>query len=353
MSSFIRKFFFINKILKSNQSIVIFLFFLLVYYIFFVLCKCYCLTNNSSEFITKIAIISDLNEKYGAIYYSPEVSTAIKLLIDHEKPDLVLCAGDMIAAQKLSISEDQILSMWQAFDQNVLSPITNNNIAFAFTLGNHDASGYTHYAKDREIAKRFWLNKKDKLKINFLESSNFPFYYSFYINKILVLVLFANTSEISSPQLEWIKNQLENHTKDYKLKIMIGHLPIYPITLERRTSHDFIYNNQTFLKIFYEYNVDFYISGHQHAFYLSSVNNTYLLFAGAIGAAPRRLLGSKKNPLKIITILELDAINKLHKIRNYTISMNSYQIAKMNDLELPDKIWINKYTHIKRATLKE
>lgn len=47
----------------------------------------------------RVGLISDLNSSYGSTSYGASVERGVNLLLQ-EKPDLVICAGDMVAGQK-------------------------------------------------------------------------------------------------------------------------------------------------------------------------------------------------------------------------------------------------------------
>ena len=107
----------------------------------------------------RVVVISDLNGEYGTTSYAPEVIKSISL-IKQWKPDLVLCAGDMIAGQKYSLTKKQIQSMWMAFNNNIALPLKQLKIPFGFSLGNHDASGAMYrdqltFYKERIIASNY------------------------------------------------------------------------------------------------------------------------------------------------------------------------------------------------------
>ena len=46
----------------------------------------------------------------------------------------------MVAGQKASLSQQSLDSMWNSFDEQILTPIKAIKIPFGFTVGNHDAS---------------------------------------------------------------------------------------------------------------------------------------------------------------------------------------------------------------------
>ena len=115
----------------------------------------------------RIVLISDLNASYGSTSYIPQVHQGVAL-VRQLKADLVLCAGDMVAGQKLGLAATQLDAMWAAFERQVLLPIRAAGEPFAPAMGNHDASssrgaqGYT-FALDRERAARFWRARQASL----------------------------------------------------------------------------------------------------------------------------------------------------------------------------------------------
>jgi predicted MPP superfamily phosphohydrolase len=131
--------------------------------------------NRRSKSI-KICVISDLNSSYGSTNYADEVKSVIGKL-NKIKPDLILSAGDMVAGQKSSLTEENINAMWNSFKSTVLNPIHKLKIPFGFTIGNHDAS--PSYLLDRTLSQKFWLENKNATGLNFVDSSNYPFYYSY------------------------------------------------------------------------------------------------------------------------------------------------------------------------------
>ena len=63
----------------------------------------------------RIGLISDLNSSYGSTSYGPTVERGVNLLLQ-QKPDLVICAGDMVAGQKTSLTDRQLAAMWEGFE---------------------------------------------------------------------------------------------------------------------------------------------------------------------------------------------------------------------------------------------
>ena len=105
----------------------------------------------------RLALISDLNGPYGSTRYSPTVAAGLDLLSEL-KPDLVLCAGDMVAGQKISLTDSQLEAMWSSFQSTILNPLLQQGIGMIPTMGNHDASSQTKasryvFARERHQAE--------------------------------------------------------------------------------------------------------------------------------------------------------------------------------------------------------
>ncbi|MFY0608834.1 MAG: metallophosphoesterase [Candidatus Atelocyanobacterium thalassa] len=291
--------------------------------------------SNSIKKKVRVIVISDLNDNYGATTYSPEVIKSISL-IKQSKPDLVLCAGDMIAGQKYSLTKKQIQAMWIAFDIHITSHLKQLKIPFGFSLGNHDASGAIHknqltFYKERILASQFWNNYQHIPELDFIDKGKFPFYYTFKQNSIFYLVLDASTHIISKEQLIWITNSLESlDSKQASLRFVIGHLPLYPIAVGRNNNGNFIKNGEKLQILLEKHDVHTYISGHQHSYYPGKKGNLELLYSGALGGGPRRLLNSKSPPVKTLTIIDISLPLKQTKYTTY--SMSNLQILDIKTL---------------------
>ncbi|PSF38851.1 metallophosphoesterase [Aphanothece hegewaldii CCALA 016] len=258
----------------------------------------------------RIVVISDLNSQYGSTTYESEVTQAIAL-IPNLKPDLVLCGGDMIAGQKKSLTKKQINDMWKAFDHHIAAPLRKAKIPFGFTIGNHDGSGSLSQGKyifqaERDLAAIYWKNPTHDPKLNFIDRSGFPFYYTFTQNKIFYLVWDASSHIISENQIAWVKKSLGSRdAQRAKMRIAIGHLPLYGISIGRDKVGEFLDNAEQLRSLLEKYKVHTYISGHDHAYYPGKRGQLELLHAGALGSGPRQLLNSNLPPTKTLTVVDI------------------------------------------------
>ncbi len=301
----------------------------------------------------RIVVISDLNSAYGSTSYEPEVGLAIALIPDWN-PDLVLAGGDMVAGQKKELSNAQVQAMWNAFDEVVRQPLDAAGIPFGFTIGNHDGSGAKRqgefwFARDRALASSYWNDVNPDLP--FVDRAQFPFYYSFLQDEVFYLVWDASTAELGEQQLAWAEGQLASEVaQGAKARLVIGHLPLYPVAVRRDRPGEFLNNADQLRQLLEDYDVHTYISGHNHAYYPGEMGELDLLHAGALGGGPRQLLGSEAEPFKALTVVDLffeDGASSGDKAQKV---YQTYRLPEMTLVDagtLPEKI-VSDYGTVQR-----
>ncbi len=251
----------------------------------------------------KIMVISDLNDSYGSVTYSKEVDSVIRR-IAQIKPDIILCGGDMVAGQKASLTEERLAEMWQSFNQNILKPIDSLKIPFGFTMGNHDAS--PSFLKDRAAAKYFWDDHLPSSNLTFVDRSHYPFYFSYIKNNVFFMSWDASAAEIEPEVMLWMKEQLKSKVaKKSRLRILLGHLPLYAIVADKNKVGEVNADADATLDFFKKNGVDLYISGHQHAYFPAHKKGVRLFNSGALGGGPRPILGHDKPAKKAYAIIEV------------------------------------------------
>lgn len=289
--------------------------------------------DNPKQKTFKIAVISDLNSSYGSTTYHPDVYATLKEL-DSIKPDLILCGGDMVAGQKASLNEAQLQAMWDSFGKNILQPIQQMKIPFGFTIGNHDAS--PSYQQDRATAKAFWQAQQQNLGLNYIDYTNFPFYFSYQQNGVFFISWDAAGSKVNPQVFEWMEKQLQSKAaKKAKLRVLLGHLPLYAIVASKNKPAEVLADTETTATFFNKNGIDLYISGHQHAFYPSYTNNVRLLNAGCIGEGARPIIGDDKPATRAYTIIEVP-VNNAKKFSYNTYVPNTGQSIELS--HLPDSV---------------
>ena len=258
----------------------------------------------------RIVVISDLNSAYGSTDYIDQVKQAIAFLPDWE-PDLVLCGGDMVAGQSNDLNDGEIAAMWQGFEKYIGAPIRKAKLPFGFTIGNHDGSGSVYngkfsFERDRNAAKKYWNDPKHNPNLNFVDRAEFPFYYTFQQDDIFCLVWDASTATIPPEQLQWAEKSLSSEVaQKAKLRIVIGHLPLYAVARGRETGGNYLNEADRLRSLLEKYNVHTYISGHHHAYYPAHKGKLELLHTGVLGDGPRRLLSGDLAPNRTVTVIDI------------------------------------------------
>lgn len=270
----------------------------------------------------RIAVISDLNSQYGSTDYEAEVDQAIAMIPDWQ-PDLVLCGGDMVAGQKRSLSKSQIEAMWASFDRHIAAPLRKAQLPLGFTIGNHDGSGSMSQGKyafqaDRDLAQAYWTDPAHAPGLAFVERAGFPFYYSFAQKDIFYLVWDASTDRIDPAELTWVEKSLASPlAQQAKLRIVIGHLPLYAVAKGRETVGNYLAQGDQLRSLLERYQVHTYISGHHHAYFPGKKGRLQMLYTGALGSGPRPLLDSPLPPRKTLTIVDVDLAQALTRYTTY------------------------------------
>lgn len=260
----------------------------------------------------RLVAISDLNSSYGSIDYDPEVETAIKLL-PFWQPDMVVCSGDMVAGQDITLTQERIRAMWQGFDKYVGAPLRAMKMPYGFTVGNHDASsamgvgGKFLFQVERNLTAEYWRDPNHDPGVEFVDRFEFPFYYTFKDKDIFFLSWDGSSNHIPDDKLAWVEKALSSpEAKQAKLRILLGHLPLYAVAIGRNTAAEVMENSDKLRAMLEKYNVHTYISGHHHAYYPAHKGKMQLLHMGILGSGPRPLIEGNAPPLKAMTVIDVN-----------------------------------------------
>ncbi|MEM6427218.1 MAG: metallophosphoesterase [Cyanobacteria bacterium P01_D01_bin.128] len=285
----------------------------------------------------RLVVISDLNGPYGSIDYDPEIDTAITLL-PFWQPDMVVCSGDMVAGQDLTLTEQRMREMWAGFDQHVGARLRDMGIPYGFTVGNHDASGARGvggtflFQKERDIAEEYWRDPAHDPGIEFVDRNDFPFYYTFERDGIFFLAWDGSSDTIPPENLAWVEQALGSPAaQQAKMRILLGHLPLYPVAEGRNTPAEVMSNADQLQAMLEKYDVHTYISGHHHAYYPAHRGNLQLLHTGVLGAGPRPLIDSSLPPAKALTIVDI-SFDTPSLTAYTTYNMQTLQVIEMQTL---------------------
>ncbi|NEQ30881.1 MAG: metallophosphoesterase [Leptolyngbya sp. SIO4C5] len=258
----------------------------------------------------RLVVFSDINSPYGSTDYRGEVKEAAAIMAQWQ-PDLVVCAGDMVAGQKLSLTEAEIGAMWAGFDQKVFQPIRQSGLPFIFTLGNHDASsvrvnGNFLYALERQMAGAYWNEAGRETGLNFVDRAGYPFYYSALQNDIFYLVWDASSASISEAELAWADRSLASPAaQNARRRIVIGHLPFYAVSQGRDRAGEILDGADQLRALLERHNVHSYICGHHHAYYPARAGSLEFLHCGALGSGPRTWLNRIDAPMQTLTVVDI------------------------------------------------
>lgn len=260
----------------------------------------------------RLVVISDLNGSYGSTDYDADVDKAMQLL-PFWQPDMVLCSGDMVAGQDLTLTSDQVNAMWQAFDDHVAAPLREQGIPYGFTIGNHDASSATGvnnvflFKQERDLASAYWNDPKHDPGIEFIDRFEFPFFYSFKYGDVFFMAWDGSSSRIPADQLAWVEKSLASEAaQQAKARILLGHLPLYAVSVGRNEPGEVMENADQLRQMLERYNVHTYISGHHHAYYPGHQGKLQFLHMGTLGSGPRPLIDSDLPPWKALTVVDMD-----------------------------------------------
>ena len=251
---------------------------------------------------TRVVVVSDLNESYGSTRYGPAVGDAVRRTIALQ-PDLVISTGDMIAAQRLAppLSQDEVLAMWQAFDQQVTTPLARAGLPFAVTPGNHDGSNGQRFALERALYRAQWAPRRPA--VAFVDGDDYPFNYAFRVKDVLFISLDAtHVGHVSPQRRAWLDALLQSQGPKFQHRVVFSHVPLWPFAVGRE--RDYL-GDHALEDVLQRGKVGVYLSGHHHAYYPGYKDGVRFVSQGCLGAAPRPLLGTSQPSPRSITLLEL------------------------------------------------
>lgn len=260
------------------------------------------IAGGASAGTVTIAVISDMNGRYGSTRYSPDVSAAIERIIEIE-PDVVLSTGDMVAGQRLSpkLTDDELATMWRSFHATVTAPLRAAGLPVAATPGNHDASAYDGFSRERERYRTEWATLSPGLKM--VDRGNFPFHFAFSVSDVLFVSLDATVvGALPEAQMNWLEGLLARTEGKYRARIAFSHLPLWPFAIQRETE---IIGDPALAELFRRSGVQMHLSGHHHAYYPGASNGMLLIGQACLGGGARRLIGTAEAGPRSFTIIEI------------------------------------------------
>lgn len=248
--------------------------------------------------LLRLAVISDMNGRYGSDQYDAEVVKGIDMIIE-DHPDIVINVGDMVAGQKARLNYER---MWAGFHRAVTDRFREAGIPMAQVVGNHDGSAYARYANEREIYAQQWLAHKPDL--DYVDDGHYPFYYSFRLKGVFFVALDVSTLDaLSQDQYDWLQGQLAHNPTPYGA-VVVFHVPLFPITTIKPTE---VCRDGRLADLFSEYGVQLVINGHQQAYFPARYRGVTYVHAGALGGGPRPVRQNDGVAPKTLTFVNLYA----------------------------------------------
>ena len=268
--------------------------------------------------VQRVGLISDLNSSYGSTRYIPAVDQGLDQLIGLQ-PDLVVCAGDMVAGQMRGLSGQQLDAMWRGFETAVLQRLQAADIPLLPAIGNHDGS--SGFPGDRAAVGRFWTPMSSRMGLGFVDASQFPFRYSVLQDGIFWLVWDASSARVPEEQLVWAEQQLASAKAQAAwARFVVGHLPLAGVGQGKDRPGEVLDRGSALQALMENGRVQAYISGHHHAWFSSRRGQLDLIQLGALGSGPRRLLEGGAPAQQTFTLLEIDGRRGAINETTYAVS---------------------------------
>ncbi len=247
----------------------------------------------------RIAVISDLNGSYGSTSYRDEVHDAVDAILA-DPPDLVISTGDMVAGQQAGLD---YAGMWAAFHAAVSDRLEGAGLPFAVTPGNHDASGYSGYAAERDAYADAWEGRRlDPFsQIRIVDDQGWPFRYAFLWGDVLLVGLDDTiVGDLGAEQVAWLDQILDTPAS---ARIVFGHVPLYPFAQGRESEALFDADLEAMLA---DHRVTAFISGHHHAYYPGRRGDLRLVGTACLGDSPRALIGDDATSARSVLRLTVE-----------------------------------------------
>jgi 3',5'-cyclic AMP phosphodiesterase CpdA len=275
----------------------------------------------------RVAVISDLNGSYGSKHYRREVHRSITWIRDELKPDLVLSTGDMVAGMKAGLDYE---GMWVAFHAAVTLPLTRAGIPFAPTPGNHDATSRPGYEEERAEYKKQW--KLWRPALDYVDVRHYPRRYAFMERDVLFVSIDATSvGRISEAQFAWLDDVLTRH-ENVPVKIVYGHLPIYPFAQHRDRE---VLGDRALEALLNEHGVTAYLSGHHHAYYPGKRGDLRMVSLSCLGGGARKLLWTDAPSPRSVLVLEIDPVKGITSLEAHPVEDFERPIARRS---LPESV---------------
>lgn len=253
----------------------------------------------------RIVVISDLNGSYGSVDYDPRVGRAVQAIIAL-RPDLVISTGDMVAGQRRPhLSEAEVRAMWAGFHATVSDPLARAGIPLAVTPGNHDASAYHGFERERAIYSETWGPRAPQ--VAFVDRADYPFFYAFDLGGVRFVSLDATVvGKLDAGQTDRLRKAMRGGPEN---RIVFSHLPVFPFARNRETE---VIGDPALIALMKDLGIDLHLSGHHHVYYPGAVDGVAVVSQACLGSGARRIIGDTAHADHSFTLIDLDDGGRFH-----------------------------------------
>lgn len=188
--------------------------------------------------------------------------------------------------------------MWDAFHRTVTAPLEAAGIPLAVTPGNHDASAYGGFERERRLYAETWAAHRPDL--DYVREDGYPFAYAFDLGGVRFASLDATTVGALSPdQKGWLADVMRTAGPT---RVVFSHLPLWPVAVGRETE---IIGDRGLADLFGEVGIDLHLSGHHHAYYPGASGGVAYVAQACLGAGSRALIGTEERTEPGFTLLDI------------------------------------------------
>ncbi len=228
----------------------------------------------------EFAVIGDWGR--GGEYFQKDVAAVLAQAVTGINAQFIISTGDNIYPNGVASVNDPL---WNLSFENVFYQYPLHRKWYA-VLGNHDYQSspqaqidYTKISARWNMPDRYYsfkqkIDKNEEVLFVFIDTNPLTpsSYNSDYRNELI--------KQDSTKQKIWLEKVLSDTSSSIKRKIVIGHHPIYTAGNRALNTPELKYNLEPLLE---KYNVDFYISGHEHhlQYYHPKGKFTHHLISGA------------------------------------------------------------------------
>ncbi len=261
--------------------------------------------------------------------YNYNVQSLIKIIEQEiNKDDIIILLGDNFYPSGITDINDILWKKFENSFKNISNPIYS-------LLGNHDYKqnpyAQIQYKSNKwNMPNWYYSITKDNIDFIFLDTitlapNESPNFNSKFIEKIHK----KSIKQLQKEQINWLENKLKQNNN---IKIVHGHYPIFTMGAYQKCTE----LSKILIPIFKKYNVQYYISGHEHniqflSYDMGKDKDLNMFICGSSSTSrilPRSKLKFKNSYIKsIVSLIRLQKINNKLDF-NYINSNNRVVLNK-------------------------